>query len=226
MTGRRILGLVSSASDWQNWIDIDSEETLQRADFLIRSGRISVARPACVAPDSRLARDGKARCRRAWPARIKLLVLDFDGVMTDNRVWVSADGREALAVNRSDGLGIALLRERGVEVVVLSSENSEAIKARCEKLGLPCHVGVKDKLSVLVDLLSKRGIRHEEAIYVGNDVNDLACMEAAGFGIAVRDAHPDVLARADYVLDRLGGQGAVREACDLVLKRMEKGPVA
>lgn len=198
MTGRRILPLIPGRAGWRSWIDIDSELTLQVAETLLAHE----ARPG----------------RRALPADARLLVLDFDGVLTDNRAWVDGDGREWLAVNRSDGLGLALLRERGIEVFVLSSEASPAVEARCRKLGLPCATGVRDKLPVFTRLLAERGLPARQVVFAGNDVNDLGCMAQAGCGVAVADAHPEVLRQADVVLRLPGGRGAVRELCDLLLQ--------
>ncbi len=216
MTGRRILALESSASDWENWVDIDSEVTLESADFLVRTGRIQIPCPVPIRP--RLEGGAGNPRRRTWPVHVKLLALDFDGVMTDNRVWVSREGEELVAVNRSDGMGLRLLQEHGVEVVVLSSEESELVASRCRKLDLRWYMGAKDKLPVLLGFLADRGIAPEETIYVGNDINDLPCMEAVGFGVAVQDAHPEVLHHADRILGSPGGRGAVREICDLILR--------
>jgi N-acylneuraminate cytidylyltransferase len=194
MTGRKILPLVCSRTDWTSWIDIDTELTLQIAETLL------------------------TKTRRSLPAGVRLLVLDFDGVLTDNRAWVMGSGEETVAVHRGDGMGLALLRERGIEVFVLSSESSSVVEARCRKLGLPCRTGIREKLPVFNGLLAERGLQPAQVIYAGNDVNDLPCMSAAGCGVAPADAHPEVLRRADVVLSLPGGHGAVRELCDLLLQ--------
>src|SRR5205823_3695017 len=125
---------------------------------------------------------------------------------------------ELVAVNRSDGFGVARLIEQGIAVAVLSSEAHGAIDARCRKLRASAYTGVANKLPVFEQILRERGVSSAEVIYVGNDVNDLECMTAAGLSVAVADAHPDVLRRADVVLTRPGGSGAVREICDLILR--------
>jgi len=151
-------------------------------------------------------------------ANVKLLVLDFDGVLTDNRVWVDQDGRESVACNRSDGWGIARLREAGVQLVVLSTEQNPVVAARCRKLKVECIQGCDDKRTRLEQLLEERGLSASQVAYVGNDVNDLACMESVGVAIAVADAESAVRAIASLVTARCGGHGAVREVCDWILE--------
>ncbi len=148
---------------------------------------------------------------------IRLLVLDFDGVLTDNRVIVDQEGREAVICSRGDGLGIEMVRDRGVEIVVLSKERNPVVSARCMKLGIRCHQGQDEKLGTLQALARERGIDREHVAYVGNDVNDLDCMNWVGTSIAVADAEPVVLAAADHITRRRGGFGAVREVCDRIL---------
>lgn len=157
---------------------------------------------------------------RSWPHPIGLLVFDFDGVLTDNRVYVFQDGREAVACNRGDGMGLAMLRERGVPMAVLSTEVNPVVDARCRKLKLECQHGLGDKRSALVALAREKNVDLKNVVYVGNDVNDLGCMEVAGFAVVVADAHPSAREKADFVLSQPGGAGAVRELCDLLLQHM------
>ena len=152
------------------------------------------------------------------PEKPALVVLDFDGVLTDNRVWVTESGEEAVACNRGDGLGLAMLRKVGVEVVVLSAERNPVVAARCKKLNLLCRQGIDDKRSELLRFTEGYGVNLDEVVYIGNDVNDLECIRMVGCGIAVADAHPSVRDAADLILSRRGGHGAVREFCDLALK--------
>ncbi len=151
---------------------------------------------------------------------VGLLVLDFDGVLTDNRVWVSEDGSEAVACHRGDGMGISLLRRAGIETVVLSTETNPVVEARCRKLGVSCVQGLEGKEGVLRQVVAERGLSLERVAYVGNDINDLSCLEAVGFPVVVADAHPNVLPSALLVLSRKGGEGAVRELCDRILEGM------
>ena len=151
--------------------------------------------------------------------KIKLLVLDFDGVLTDNRVLVQENGKEAVYCSREDGLGLEMLRETGrVEVVVISKEKNPVVAARCRKLGIECIQGCDDKLSKLKQKAESRKLKPEEVAYVGNDVNDLECLCWVGLPIAVCDAAPEVLAVAKWKTTKPGGHGAVREVCDLLLK--------
>jgi N-acylneuraminate cytidylyltransferase len=147
---------------------------------------------------------------------IRLLALDFDGVMTDNRVIVDQDGREAVACHRGDGWGLARLRERGVEAMVLSTEANPVVAARCRKLGISCIHGSNDKLPALKAAVQQRSLTAAEVAYMGNDVNDLECLEWAGVAIAPADATPDILAVADLVTPQRGGDGAVRQAADWI----------
>lgn len=148
---------------------------------------------------------------------IRLLVLDFDGVLTDNRVLVDAEGVEFVACDRGDGWGIARLREGGCEVVVISTETDGVVGARCRKLGIECVQGCDDKLGVLKDLGRRRGLTAAEIGYVGNDVNDVECMRWVGFPVAVADARPEAVAVARLITRRRGGRGAVREVADWIL---------
>lgn len=146
--------------------------------------------------------------------------------MTDNRVWVDQDGRESVAVNRADGLGLARLAQAGVEVLVLSTEENPVVGARCRKLRLDFAQGVRDKREVLAGWMRERSLRPEEVVFVGNDVNDKECLALAGLGVAVADSHPEILETADWVLSRGGGYGAVREVCDLIMKARNPKPEA
>jgi len=149
-----------------------------------------------------------------FPDQVRLVVFDFDGVMTDNRMWIGEDGRESVACNRSDGLGLEKLRQLGLDLFVLSTESNPLVTARCRKLDLPVEQSVRDKADRLRSLLRERGIAAADVVYVGNDVNDADCMRIVGCSVAVADAHPDVRHLADVVLRRPGGHGAVRELCD------------
>jgi len=160
--------------------------------------------------------------RRTMPEKVRLLVLDFDGVLTDNRVWVDQDGREMVAANRSDSLGIIMLRHAGVEAVVISMETNPVVAARCRKMNVPYIQGENDKASALNKLLAERKIDPSGVIYLGNDVNDLPSFPLVGWAVAVADALPAVASQADYVLTRPGGHAAVRELCDLILDQENK----
>jgi YrbI family 3-deoxy-D-manno-octulosonate 8-phosphate phosphatase len=157
-----------------------------------------------------------------WPDPVELVVFDFDGVFTDNAVLTGTDGSEFVRSSRGDGWGIARLRERGVSMLVLSTEKNPVTAARCRKMGLECIHGVADKAARLDDLLAERGVDPAHTVYVGNDMNDEGCLRMVGFPVIVGDAHPDVAGLAALTLTNPGGNGAVREFCDLMLRHMER----
>jgi N-acylneuraminate cytidylyltransferase len=165
------------------------------------------------------------RARRPMPASVKLIVSDFDGVITDNRVWTDQDGKETVAASRSDSMHIRTLRERGVEVMILSSEPNPVVRARAEKMGVESVQGIdlRGKGEALKKLLAEKKVDAANVIYIGNDLNDLPCFEVAGWAVAVSDAYPEVLQAADHVLTKPGGHGAARELCELVLEKIVHG---
>jgi len=150
-------------------------------------------------------------------SEIRLLALDFDGVLTDNRVSVSASGEETVLCSRADGMGIARLREAGIEVLVISRERSAVVEARCRKLQVPCFAGCMDKLPVFSEALRQRDLHPGQAAFVGNDIQDLECLTYAGTGIIVADSEPALFGRGFVVTTRKGGYGAVREVSELIL---------
>ena len=153
---------------------------------------------------------------------VTFVAFDFDGVFTDNRVLVMEDGREAVFCSRADGLGLQALVRSGVGCLVLSTETNPVVSARAAKLGLECVQGLGDtKWEALQRILTERGIDPGRVAYVGNDINDLDCLRHVGVGICVADAYPEVKAAARFSTLRPGGQGAVREVCDLILKGRE-----
>lgn len=164
-----------------------------------------------------LIRQAASARGKALLRKVALLVFDFDGVMTDNRVLVFDDGREAVLCNRGDGMGIDMLRASGVPLSVISKEVNPVVGARCRKLKIPYHQGIEDKIGVLRRLIEEQGVPLDRVAYMGNDINDLECMQAAGVAIAPVDAHPHALRAADLVTAAPGGFGAVREVCDLLL---------
>ncbi len=206
LTGRRVLPLMV---DPRYTVDLDNEWDWERAEWT-----------ALHRTDLDLVWPG--RRPRPMPERVDLVVLDFDGVFTDNRVWVDQEGREAVLAHRGDGMGLALLREAGVRVVVLSRETNPVVQARCRKLGLPVWQGVEDKARLLQRLLAEWGVDPAYTVYLGNDVNDVPCFPLVGWAVVVADAHPQALRAADWVLRTPGGRGAIRELCDLLLQRMKR----
>lgn len=145
------------------------------------------------------------------------VVTDFDGVHTDDTVQTDAAGQESVRVSRSDGMGIARLRRAGIPVLILSSETNPVVAARARKLQVEVRHGIHDKAAALREWASAQGVPLSRVAYLGNDVNDLGCLEIVGYPVAVPEAHPLVLAAARVVLRRPGGHGAVRELADRVL---------
>jgi N-acylneuraminate cytidylyltransferase len=207
MSGKTILPVLH---DQAYSADLDTPDDWRRAEE-----RISTGGPLMVWP-------GKAR--RAMPDKIELLLLDFDGVLTDNRVWVDQDGRESVAANRSDSYGIGLLRRAGVETMVISKETNPVVAARCGKMNVPFIQGEDDKATAVIKVLAERKVDPAHAIFVCNDVNDLPCFPLVGWAVAVADALPEVVRQADFVLTRSGGHAAVRELCDLILHKKGNQP--
>jgi 3-deoxy-D-manno-octulosonate 8-phosphate phosphatase (KDO 8-P phosphatase) len=146
--------------------------------------------------------------------RVRLSVFDFDGVFTDNRVWVNERGEEMLAFTRSDGFGLRRLDEIGVFYLIVSTEPNPIVGARARKLLVDCVQGVDDKLSVVRERADAAGVELDEVAYVGNDVNDADCLRAVGMPVVPADAWPEVRSLARWVLARPGGAGCVREFCD------------
>ena len=200
MSGKRILPLFL---DPAFTIDIDTPFDWVRYEWMVYHAGLDMVWP------------GKRR--RGMPKDIKLVVFDFDGVMTDDTVYVDQSGTESVRCSRSDGMGIRLLREKGIPAVVLSSERNPVVMQRCKKLNLECIHGVLKKGETLANYLKENEIDPRSVIYVGNDVNDLPCFPLVGCAIVPSDAHDRVKNEADIVLTHKGGEGAVRELCDMLI---------
>lgn len=165
------------------------------------------------------------KLKRPMPQKIDLIICDFDGVITDNRVWVDQDGRETVAAYRSDSVRVKDLRAVGIDVMILSSEPNRVVEARARKMGVEAIHGIAlhDKGRVMREVLEQKKIKAENVIFIGNDINDLSCFEVAGWSVAVADAYPEVIQAADFVLSKPGGHGALRELSDLLLKNRSGG---
>lgn len=185
-------------------VDLDNLLDWQRAE-----SQISVLGTKIILPGKMAA---------SLPENISLVVLDFDGVITDNRVYVNQHGEESVAAHRGDGMGISLLKKAGVEVIILSTEKNPVVQARADKLGIQAFHGVEDKKARLQSILTEKKIPGSQVVYLGNDLNDLPCFSLVGLTAAVADAHTTLLEQAQIVLQKKGGHGAVRELCDLIIK--------
>ncbi len=193
-------------------VDIDNLSDWTKYEALVSSGL------EIISPGPAFSR------KRSMPEKIELVICDFDGVITDNRVWVDQDGTEMVAAYRSDSVRVKELRAIGIDVMILSSEPNRVVEARARKMGVEAIHGIAlhDKGRVMREVLQHKNIQAENVIFIGNDINDLPCFEVAGWSVAVADAFPDVIRAADYVLRKPGGHGALREVCDLILNKENK----
>ena len=209
LTGSKIYPLII---DPRYTIDIDNLSDWAKYESIVYGGGLDMVSPG-----------GK---NRSMPETIKMIITDFDGVITDGRVWTDENGKETVAASRSDSMRIRQLRECGIEVMILSSEVNNVVKARAEKMGIAAIHGLSlnGKGEALKKFLTEKNLDPEQIIYVGNDFNDLPCFEIAGWAVAVADAYPEVIRAADYVLSKPGGYGAIRELCDLLLNRIKEKP--
>lgn len=151
--------------------------------------------------------------------RVRLLILDVDGVMTDGSIIYNDQGQETKSFNVRDGHGIKLLRRGGVGCALITARSSEVVGHRARNLGIELvYQGALDKVAALGDILKKTDISADETAYVGDDVVDLPVLSRVGFSVAVGDAALEVKERVDYVTENPGGRGAVREVAELILK--------
>ncbi len=148
---------------------------------------------------------------------IKLIAFDFDGVFTDNTVYVDQNGLEAVRCWRSDGLGVARLLSLGVNAIVISTEVNPVVSVRTQKLKLRCKQGVDDKAAAITSVCSELNIDLKDSMFVGNDINDIPAFQLVGVPVGVADSHPDIYPYILYRTQKPGGFGAVREVCDLVI---------
>lgn len=155
----------------------------------------------------------------AKAARIRLVVFDVDGVLTDGSLFLGDDGQEYKAFHSRDGHGMKLLQASGVEIGIITARTSEVVRHRMESLGIE-HVyqGRLEKLPAFQELIAKLGLETEEVAYVGDDVVDLPILTRAGLAIAVADAHPLVVRHSHWQTPHAGGRGAARDVCELILE--------
>ena len=152
-------------------------------------------------------------------ARIRWLLLDVDGVLTDGKIRYDSAGRETKAFDVSDGAGIRLLQDAGVDVALITARSSDIVSQRAAELGIEeVHQGVKDKLEAVRDLLARNVVSPDEVAYMGDDLLDLPVLLQIGTAIAVADARKEVRERVHWVTGQPGGAGAVREVCEAIIK--------
>ncbi len=151
-------------------------------------------------------------------AKIKLLLLDVDGVLTDGRIIYDAEGNELKAFDVKDGHGLKLIQRAGIKVGIITGRSSTVVSRRAAELGIEIlYQGALKKLEPYFEILAQEGLTDEQVAYVGDDVVDLPILRRVGFSATVADAVPDVAPFVDYVTQRCGGRGAVREICDLLV---------
>ncbi len=155
--------------------------------------------------------------------KIKFLLLDVDGVLTDGKIIVTEEGKEIKNFNVLDGMGIKLLQKIGVEVGILSSRYSKTVEHRARELGIEFVIqGELTKISAYENLLKKKGLKDEEIAYIGDDWVDLPILKRVGFAVCVPNAWDPLNQYVDYITRHPGGEGAVREVCEIILKAKGK----
>ena len=148
--------------------------------------------------------------------KLKLLVYDFDGVMTDNKVFINQDGIESVQVNRADGLGVSEINKLGIKQLIISTEKNSVVGSRASKLKIPYLQGIDNKKDTLIKYCEEFGIMLENVGFVGNDINDLEVMKVVVISFCPTDAHKEILSISSVILESKGGEGVVREIFDLV----------
>jgi 3-deoxy-D-manno-octulosonate 8-phosphate phosphatase (KDO 8-P phosphatase) len=157
--------------------------------------------------------DGKARA-----LRIKMIIMDVDGTLTDGRLFVLPDGEEVKSYNVRDGLGILLAHLVGFKTAIITGKTSRALEMRSAKLRIDeLHQGILDKKPVLEAILAKHGLGADEVAYIGDDLGDLAVIKSVGLAGAVADAHPEIKKNCHFISEQAGGRGAVREFIEFIL---------
>jgi 3-deoxy-D-manno-octulosonate 8-phosphate phosphatase (KDO 8-P phosphatase) len=149
---------------------------------------------------------------------VELIIYDFDGVMTDNKVMVFSDGTEAVLANRSDGLAVKHIREMGIPQIIVSTEQNGVVLARAKKLGIPAVNDVPDKKTCISKYCSENKYELKKTIFIGNDLNDLEAMKSVGLPMCPKDAYPEIRKISKHVFTKKGGEGVVRELADLLRK--------
>lgn len=160
----------------------------------------------------------RKKIRNIPVADIKLIIYDFDGVLTDNRVILSEDGIESVIVNRADGLAIGIIKEFGIKQIILSTETNKVVEARAKKLAIPVIKGIENKEEILVSYCKDNHIKFENVAYIGNDVNDLDAMKMIGYPICPLDACKEIKGIAKIILGVSGGAGVVRDLLQYIRK--------
>ena len=149
-------------------------------------------------------------------SNIELIVYDFDGVMTNNKVILDQDGKESVIVNRSDGLAISEIKKLKIPQIIISTEENPVVRRRADKLKIECYDGIKNKLISLKTIIEKNNIDKQKVVYIGNDLNDKEAMKFVGIPIAPNDAHQEIKNIVKFVTKAKGGDGVIRELLDIL----------
>ena len=158
-------------------------------------------------------------------SQIRLFATDVDGVLTDAGMYYSETGDEWKKFNTRDGMGIKLLQRAGIITAIVTQERTKLVARRAEKLAIPeLHQGVMDKLAVIREMAARHGLSLEQVAYIGDDVNDLEALKAVGFSASPADGLPNIVTAVDYVCRKKGGEGAVREIIEMILKAHNDRP--
>jgi len=159
------------------------------------------------------------RVARKLLSQIRLFATDVDGVLTDAGMYYSETGDEWKKFNTRDGMGIKLLQRAGLITAIVTQERTKLVARRAEKLAIPeLHQGVMNKLAVIREMAVRHGLSLQQVAYIGDDVNDLEALKAVGFSASPADGLPAIVAAVDYICQKKGGEGAVREIIEMILE--------
>lgn len=147
--------------------------------------------------------------------KFDLIIYDFDGVLTNNKFFLTQDGVESVQLNRSDGLAISLIKNLGYRQIIFSSEENEVVNKRAEKLKIEVCSGIKNKKEKLESLIASNKLKFNKIIYIGNDINDLEAMKLCGFRVCPNDSHKSIKEISSHILPINGGEGVVRYFFDI-----------
>ncbi|MEA4811362.1 MAG: acylneuraminate cytidylyltransferase [Anaerolineaceae bacterium] len=190
-------------------VDIDQPSDWEKYEALVRDEKLIIVDPL--------------KGRRHFPEYVSMLIMDFDGVFTDDKVYLDEEGHEFACCDRGDGMGMSLLKtQTDISVLVMSRDTSKISHARAKKLKIEAFSSVMDKGKAIESLVTERGLKPEELIFMGNDLPDLDTYPYVGFFVCPADAQPEVRRRADLVLQHRGGNGAIRELTDILIEKFNK----
>lgn len=182
---------------WKSF-EIDSPDDIEICEYFMRSKILSEQKHPLALKD------------------IQLIVYDFDGVLTDNKVILREDGLESVVVNRSDGLAIGVIKSMGVKQIIITKEKNKVVEARANKLCIPAIKGVNNKKEILVSFCNENNVQLDNVVYIGNDINDLEAMKCVGYPVCPSDAYAEVKEISTVILCVPGGAGVVRELLNYI----------